>query len=231
MKRFYTQARAAPAESGFTVTLDGKPLRTPGKATLLVPTEALAVAIAEEWQAQSDDIDPLQMPLTRLAATAIDRVAPQRGAAVAEILAYVGSDLVCFRASEPAALVARQESVWQPLVAWVRERYDVALAVTTGIVAAPQQPRVADAIRRVVESLAPLPLTVLHALTTAAGSVVVGLAAMEGRLDVAGIWAAAQLEEDFQIERWGEPPESAARRQALRRDIEASCRFLALLRG
>ena len=231
MKRFYKQALAAPAEGGFTVLLDVKPMRTPGKAPLLVPTAALAAAIAEEWQAQSGDIDPLQMPLTRLVATAIDRVAPQRAAVIDEIVAYAGSDLVCYRAAEPAALVARQEAVWQPLIEWFRERYDVALDVTTGIVATPQPPRVAEAVRAVAESFPPLPLTGLHALTTASGSVVVGLAVVAGRLDLPGIWTAAQLEENFQIERWGEPPESAARRQALRRDLEASCRFLALLRA
>jgi chaperone required for assembly of F1-ATPase len=121
--------------------------------------------------------------------------------------------------------------VWQPLVDWMGERYDVALAVTTGIVPLAQPARAAKAIRSVVESFAPLPLTALHALTTASGSVVVGLAAAEGRLDPDGIWAAAQLDEDFQVERWGEPPEMAAGRQALRRDFETSCRLLALLRG
>jgi chaperone required for assembly of F1-ATPase len=230
MKRFYKHAAAAPTEGGFTVTLDGKPMRTPGKAPLVVPTQALAAALAEEWQAQTGEMEPLAMPLTRLAATAIDRVAVQRAAAVDEIVAYAGSDLVCYRAAEPAALVARQAAVWQPLVDWLRQRYDVALAVTTGIVPCPQPARVAEAIRAVVESFAPLPLTALHALTTAAGSVVIGLAAMEGRLDAGGVFAAAQLDEDFQIERWGEQPESTRRRQALRRDIEASCRFAALLR-
>lgn len=231
MKRFYKHAQAAPVEGGYAVTLDGKPMRTPGKAPLVVPTEALAAAIAEEWEAQTGDIDPLQMPLTRLVATAIDRVTVQRAAVVDEIVAYAGTDLVCYRATEPAELVARQEAVWQPLVEWLRERYDVAIAVTSGVMATAQPPRVAEAVRAVVESLPPLPLTALHALTTAAGSVVVGLAAMEGRLDLPGIWAAAQLEEDFQIERWGEPPESKRRRDALRRDLEATCRFVALLRG
>jgi chaperone required for assembly of F1-ATPase len=231
MKRFYARAQAAPAEGGYTVALDGKPMRTPGRAALVVPTEAHAAALADEWQAQTGEIRPLEMPLTRLVATAIDRVAPQRGAVIDEIVAYVGSDLVCYRVPEPAALAARQAELWQPLVEWMRQRYDVALAVTTDIVPCAQPARAAEAVRAVVDSFAPLPLTALHALTSAAGSIVVGLAAMEGRLDAEGVWAAAQLEEDFQVERWGEPPESAARRQALRRDIEASCRFLALLRG
>lgn len=231
MKRFYKFAEAAPTVGGFTVALDGKPMRTPGKAPLVVPTEVLAAALAAEWQAQADEIEPLAMLLTRLAATAIDRVVPQRAAAVDEIVAYAGSDLVCYRAEEPTALVARQAAVWQPLVEWMRERYDVALAVTTGIMPRGQPERVASAVRTAVESYGPLPLMALHALTTAAGSVVVGLAAMEGRLDAAGVWTAAQLDEDFQIERWGEAPESAKRRAALRRDFEASCRFAALLRG
>jgi chaperone required for assembly of F1-ATPase len=230
MKRFYKDAEAVRTDDGFSVTLDGKRLRTPANAPLVLPTVALAEALAAEWQAQAGEIRPLAMPLMRLVSTAIDRVAPQRDAVVAEIVAYAGSDLVCYRVCEPAALVARQQALWQPLVAWMRERYDVALALTTGIVPLRQAERVVGALRAVVESHPTMELTGLHALTTAAGSLVVGLAALEGRLDPAGVWAAAQLEEDFQIEQWGEPPEAQRRRQALREDIEASCRFVALLR-
>ncbi|MBX6323302.1 MAG: ATPase [Rhodospirillaceae bacterium] len=231
MKRFYRKAEAVRDAEGFGVALDGRRLRTPAGATLVLPTAALAEALAAEWQAQEGEIQPLRMPLMRLVSTAIDRVVPRRADVVAEIVGYAATDLVCYRAAEPPALAARQEAVWQPLLDWMRERYDLALPVTTGLAAPPQPARVGVALRLVVESYPPLPLTALHALTTTTGSVVVGLAALEGRLDAAGVWAAAQLEEDYQIEQWGEPPEAARRHRALREDIEASCRFLALLRA
>jgi chaperone required for assembly of F1-ATPase len=231
VKRFYKKAEAVPADGGFGVVLDGKRLRSPAGSPLVLPTPPLAEALAAEWHAQEGEIQPLRMPLMRLVSTAVDRVAPRRADVIAEILGYAATDVVCYRAPEPAALVARQEAIWQPLVDWMRERYDVALAVTTGIVAPPAPPRLVETLRTTVEALSPMPLTALHALTTTAGSVVVGLAALEGRLDAAGVWAAALLEEDFQIEQWGEPPEARRRREALREDIEASCRLLALLRG
>jgi chaperone required for assembly of F1-ATPase len=230
VKRFYKQAEAVPAEDGFGLALDGKRLRSPAGAVLTLPTRALAEAIAAEWQAQEGEIQPLRMPLMRLASTAIDRVVAQRADVVAEILSYAATDVVCYRAEGPPSLVARQDAHWQPLLDWMRERYDVSLAVTTGLAAPSQPARVGEVLRAVVESYPPLALAALHALTTTGGSIVVGLAAMEGRLDAAGVWAAAQLEEDFQIEQWGEPPEAQRRRRALREDIEASCRFIELLR-
>jgi chaperone required for assembly of F1-ATPase len=230
VKRFYKQAAAVPAEDGFGVTLDDKRLRSPAGATLTLPTLALAEAIAAEWQAQGDEIQPLRMPLMRLASTAIDRVTPQRADVIAEIVGYASTDAVCYRATDPAALVARQEAVWRPLVDWMRERYDVALAVTTGIAAPPTPPRLAETLCAALEALPPMPLAGLHALTTTTGSVVVALAVLEGRLDAAGVWTAALLEEDFQIEQWGEPTEAKRRRDVLRADIEASCRFVACLR-
>lgn len=231
MKRFFAKAEAVHDAEGFGVALDGRRLRTPAGAPLVLPTLALAEALAAEWQAQEGEIEPLNMPLMRLVSTAIDRVVPRRADVVAEIMGYVSTDLVCYRVAEPPALAARQEAVWQPLLDWMRERYDLALPVTTGLTAPPQSARVGEALRAVVESLPPLTLTAVHALTTASGSLVVALAALEGRLDAGGVWAAGQLEEDFQMEQWGEPPEAARRRRALREDIEASCRFLGLIKG
>jgi chaperone required for assembly of F1-ATPase len=165
-----------------------------------------------------------------LAATAIDRVTLQRGQAIEEIVGYVGTDVVCYRADRPAELVARQAAMWQPLVDWATLRFDAPLPVTTGI--APHRPPavVEAAFRSAVEPLDVWRLTALHAATTACGSIVIGLALTEQRLDAAGAWAAAHLDETYQIEQWGEDAEAAARRAELKRDIEATARFMDLLR-
>ena len=134
MKRIYRQAASRPAANGWGVALDGRPMRTPGRNELVVPSEALAAAIAAEWDAQQDEVRPMTMPLTRLAATAIDRTALQRDQIVAETANYAGTDLVCYRADHPPELAARQQSMWQPLLDWATLRYDAALAVTSGVI-------------------------------------------------------------------------------------------------
>src|SRR5882762_3965601 len=140
MKRAYKQATARAAEGGWGVALDGRPMRTPAKHELIVPSAALAEAIAAEWDAQQDEIRPPTMPLTRPAAPAIDRTRKQRELVVAEAANYAGTDLVCYRAEHPPALIARQHAGWQPLIDWAMQRYDAALAVTSGIVPQPQSP-------------------------------------------------------------------------------------------
>jgi chaperone required for assembly of F1-ATPase len=169
------------------------------------------------------------MPLTRLAATAIDRTRTQRDLVVADTAKYAGTDLVCYRAEHPPALIARQEAEWQPLIDWAMRRYDAALAVTSGIVPRPQSPAALKAFAAAVEALDDFRLTALHTMTTACGSLVIALALMEGRLDAAAAFAASQLDETFQIEAWGEDAEAAARRRGLAEDIAAAERFVHLL--
>lgn len=210
--------------------LDARPLRTPGGAEMLLPA-ALATAVAAEWEAQSDEIRPQTMPLMRLASTAIDRVAAHRQGVVDEIAGYAATDLVCYRAKHPPELAARQHAVWQPLMDWARLRFDAPLLVTTGILPRPQPAEALASLRTAVEALDLLRLTALHAAVTAAGSLVIGLALLEGRLGAREAWEASQLDETFQIERWGEDAEAAGRRAALRRDLEDARRFLDLLRG
>jgi chaperone required for assembly of F1-ATPase len=229
MKRAYKQVAAGPVDGGWGVALDGRPMRTPGKNPLALPTAALAAAIAAEWDAQQDEIRPASMPLTRLAATAIDRTAPQRDKVVDEIAGYAGTDLVCYRADHPPALAARQQAAWQPLIDWAALRYDAALAVTCGVIPTRQPPAALKAFAAAVAALDDFRLTALHALTATCGSLVIALAVLEDRLDAGTAFAASQLDETFQIEAWGEDAETAARRQALADDIAAASRFLKLL--
>ena len=229
MKRAYRDVAICAVEGGWAVALDGRPLRTPAKRELRVPTEALAEAIAAEWEAQQDEVRPASMPLTRLAATAIDHTAGQRDQVVAETANYAGTDLVCYRADHPLALIARQQAVWSPIVDWAMQRYDAALAVTSGIIPQRQSPEALNAFAAVVAAQDDFRLTALHALTAACGSLVIALALFEGRLDAEGAFAASQLDESFQIEAWGEDSEAAARRRALAEDIAAAARFVALL--
>lgn len=231
MKRVYKTVAVRPVDGGWGVALDGRPLRTPGRSELVVPGEALAAAIAAEWEAQQDDIRPQTMLLFRLAATAIDRTGPHRPRIVDEIAGYAGTDLVCYRAVEPPALVERQQAAWQSLVDWAAARYAAPLTVTAGIVPIRQSPAALAAFARIVAAQDDFRLTGLHSLTAACGSLVIALALLEGRLDAASAFAASQLDETFQIEAWGEDAEAASRRNALAADIDAAARFIRLLPG
>jgi chaperone required for assembly of F1-ATPase len=228
-KRSYAASGFAPVAAGFAIELDGKPVRTPAKAPLAVPNTALASAIAAEWQAQRERVDPLTMPLTRLASIAIDLVAPRRSAAVAAIVKYAETDLVCYRAAAPPELVRRQHAAWQPLVEWMVERHGARLAVTAGVLPCDQPAAALAAIHDAVESYDDWALAALNLAAAACGSVVVALALAAGRLDSAHAFAAAQLEESFEIEQWGEDAEQTQRRALLADDIAAAGHFLALL--
>jgi chaperone required for assembly of F1-ATPase len=229
MKRVYREATTRQAGDGSGIALDGRPMRTPAKHELVVPSAALAAAIAAEWDAQQDDIRPATMPLTRLAATAIDRTRTQRDLVIAETANYAGTDLVCYRAERPPELIARQQAEWQPLLDWAMLRYDASLAVTNGILPQPQSPAALKAFAAAVAAQDDFRLTALHAMTAACGSLVIALALLEGRLDAAAAFAVSQLDETFQIGAWGEDAEAAARRQGLVDDIAAAARFVELL--
>jgi len=225
VKRVYKKVAVRAAEGGFAVMLDGRPVRTPGRKMLVVPSRALAEAIAGEWRAQGDKVEPRSMPLTRLASTALDLVGQRRPAIVDEIAAYAMTDLVCYRADAPAELKARQHEVWQPLLDWAAARYGAALVVTAGVVPRPQPPEALAALRRAVEAYDDMALVALHAATAAAGSLIVALALLDGHIDAAEAFAISQLDETFQIERWGEDAEAARRRAALRDDLAQTAEF------
>jgi chaperone required for assembly of F1-ATPase len=231
MKRFYQRAGIVPAGPTYRVALDGKPIKTPAKRDLIVPKAALATAIAMEWNAQEGDIRPAAMPLTQLANTAIDRVMPQRAAVVQQIAGYAGTDLVCYRATRPPELTARQHTVWQPLVDWAALRYDAPLDITTGVIPVAQAPASLRAFAAAVAEHDDFALAALHVATASCGSLVIALALIEGRVEAAAAFAASQLDESFQIEAWGEDSEQAQRRQALAADIAAAAQFLSLLRA
>lgn len=229
-RRFYKTASSAPVDGGWGVLLDAKALRSPAKRPFVLPTVTLAQAIAEEWQAQGEKVDPHSMPLMQFAATAIDRLSDNRAALADEIAGYGRSDLICYRAEEPPSLARRQEETWQPLIAWAAERYDVALNVTTGIVAVEQPAHTLATFRRMLEACDLFALTALAGATGGAGSLVIALALMEGRLGPDEAADAALLEELFQAEKWGSDPEAERRRAGILADLRAAKRFHTLSR-
>ena len=222
-KRFYKQAAVIPGkDGGFVVALDGKPVRTPSRQELGVPYAALAAALAAEWEAQTDTIDPATMPLTRMINTAIDAVATAQEEVFEEILRYAGSDLLCYRAEAPDALVAREAALWDPHLDWAANM-GARLVLSQGILHV-EQP--AEAIRAVAVLLrryaTPLQLTALHTMTTLTGSLILALALAEGRADPSEIWDAAHVDEDFNVAQWGEDHEAAARRAKRWVDFDAA---------
>ncbi len=238
-KRFYERAAAEPwppseggrrGGGGFRVVLDGRPVKTPAKADMVLPSLALAEALAAEWQAQGAEVEVRSLALTGLVWTAIDRVGPGRARVVEEVAAYAAHDLLCYRAEAPAELAARQQAVWQPLLDWAALSFDARLAVTVGVVPIAQPPEALAALRQTVAAKSDLELTALGAAASAAGSLVIGLALGAGRIDAAAAFEAAQLDESYQIERWGEDPEATRRRAAIKADLEAADRLLTLLR-
>jgi chaperone required for assembly of F1-ATPase len=230
-RRAYEQVSVASAAAGFAVRLDEKPLKSPGGRPMVLPTAAMGEAIAAEWRAQGVKPDLLQLPMTRIAATALDRISAVRDGVVAELAAYAETELVCHRADEPSELVARQAAVWQPLLDWLAQHYDAPLAATTGVLPKAQPAASLQAIRRALAALDDFHLAGVSVAVAAAGSLVIGLALSAGRLDAAQAFEAAELDATFQIERWGEDEIARQRRAAVRAELETAATFARLLRG
>ncbi|HSA80994.1 MAG TPA: ATP12 family protein [Geminicoccaceae bacterium] len=226
MKRFYRSVEVAAGDDGDRVLLDGRPLRTPARRALTLPSAALAEALADEWRAQGETIRPEDMPLTRLANTAQDRMPELRAAAIDEAVAYAGTDLLCYRAATPLALVERQQHLWQPLLDWAAGTFGTRLSVTTTLLPVTQPDAAVRGLRSAVDALGDWPLVGLHAATTALGSLVLGLALTRGRIDAEQALAASLLDELFEIERWGKDAETERRHAALRREMDAAALFL-----
>jgi chaperone required for assembly of F1-ATPase len=229
MKRFYKQAAARPAEGGHEIVLDGRPVMTPARRPLLVPSQALGEAVAAEWNAQGEKVDPRSMPFTGLANAAIDRVAPDPAAFARGLALYGESDLLCYRAEGPDALVAREAALWDPPLAWARRRFDVDFELVRGIIHRPQPPLTVDRLARAVAARTPFELAALSPLVTISGSLVIALALAEEAIDVDSGWDAATLDEAWQAEHWGEDREAAAALAARRREFDSAFRFLRLL--
>jgi chaperone required for assembly of F1-ATPase len=226
VKRFWTDV-TVDAERG--VRLDGKPLRTPGRAPLLLPTAAFAEAVAEEWRACGETVDPRAMPLTGITNAAIDRIAPDPAAFAAGLAAYGESDLLCYRADEPEELAARQAAAWDPLLDWARARYDVHFEIVTGIMHRAQPAATLARLGEAVAAREAFELAALSPLVTISGSLVGALALLERAADADSVWAAANVDEDFQADRWGRDALAEAASAARRRDFDAGARVLELL--
>ena len=230
MKRFWETADALAAEGGFVIALDGRPLKTPARADLLLPTEQLAEAIAGEWTSCADDVDPAEMPLTGLANAAIDRICPQRQAYAAGIARYGETDLLCYRAEGPSALVQRQSESWDALLDWARRRYHVEFHCRPGIMHQAQPEATVRKLAHAVSQLDPFELAGLSPLVTIGGSLVAALALLEQMLPAQAAWEAVSLDDQWQLEQWGDDAEARKALDIRRRDFMAATRFLELLR-
>lgn len=208
-RRFWTETSAVPAEGGFAVHLDARPVRTPLKAPLILPTRGLADAVAAEWQAQEGKVDPETMPFTRTANSAIDKVAPQQDAVAAMLAEYGGSDLLCYRAEGPPDLVARQAEAWDPILVWALETFGADLVVTTGVIHVAQPPESLVNLHRKLGEMSAFQLSAFHDLVALSGSLVLALAVTEGRLSAEAGWSLSRIDEDWQISLWGEDEEAA----------------------
>jgi len=230
-KRFWKAASVAPCDGGFEVLLDGRKVRTPAKAPLVVPTAAMAEAIAREWDAQGETIDPRSMPVTRAANAAIDKVSHQFHEVAGLIAAYGDSDLVCYRAAFPEGLAEKQAEVWDPLIAWAGDALDAPLVPVAGVMHAAQPVASLARLEARVRALTMFELTALHDLVSLSGSLVIGLAVCEGHATAEDLWEVSRTDEMWQIAEWGEDEEASAVAAARREAFLAAERFLRLSRS
>jgi chaperone required for assembly of F1-ATPase len=229
-KRFYTDVKIKADGAGRgALLLDGKPVRTPGKAPLVAPNAALAEAIAGEWRGQEERIDPETMPLTRLANSVLDGVAGREASVIDDILAYAGSDLLCYRADGPEGLARSQATHWDPVVEWAKRDLGAPMRLAQGVMHVTQTPAALEAIGKQLAPFDTWSLAALHVLTGLTGSALLALAIARGRLSPDEAWAAAHVDEDWQIAEWGEDEEAKERRERRRRDFAAAAQMLSLL--
>ena len=231
MKRFWRDAAVAERDGGFGILLDGRPAHTPARHLLTVPNRALADAVAAEWREQPDEVNPRTMPLTRLATTVLDLMPARRSDAIEEAAGFAATDLLCYRAAEPADLVERQQAAWQPWLDWVLRQHDSSLLVTSTVTAIEQPAASLRSLRAAVERLDDWRLVGLHAATTLTGSIVLGLALESGDLPLDAAFDLACLDELYEIGRWGEEEQQRERQARLHADLAAADRFLRLLKA
>ncbi|MEZ5753927.1 MAG: ATP12 family protein [Paracoccaceae bacterium] len=227
-KRFWTEARAEDCEGGFTVRLDGRGVKTPAKVPLVVPTRAMAQAIAAEWDAQVGEVKPETMPVTRAANSAIDKIVPQRVEVVEIVAAYGASDLLCYRATGPEALIARQAEGWDGVLDWVAGAMGARLVVTQGVIPVAQPAEAVAALRAQVAGLTAFQLAAFHDLVAISGSLVLALAVIHGRLSPDAAWRLSRIDESWQVEQWGEDEEAAAMEAGKRVAFGEASRFFSL---
>jgi len=227
MKRFYKDVSLG---NGNTILLDSRTLKTPRGASLDLLTRTLADAIADEWRAQGDEIDPQSMPLTKLANTAIDGVTPRRDEVIAEIVAFAKHDHLCYRTDKPAELARRQSEAWDPLLDWAAERYGAPLMIVHGVTSVAQPESSLAALRKAVEAFDPFALSALHVIASICGSLVLALAVAAKRLSAEEAFALSQVDERFQAEKWGLDSEAETRAKRLERELVTAARFMDLSR-
>jgi chaperone required for assembly of F1-ATPase len=231
VKRFWKDVAVVEQDGGWAIELDARPVRTPARASLILPTESLANGVAEEWRSVGEEIDPRAMPLTGLSNAAIDRVAPERQAFSGGLARYAEADLACYRSEWPPELVERQEAGWDKLLSWARRRFDVDFATTSGLMHIPQPPATVEQLGHAVAALDSFQLAGLSPLVTIGGSLIAGLAVLEKSISAEEAWQAVSLDERWQIEQWGADSEAEAALENKRRDFFAAARFLSLLDG
>ena len=227
-KRFWTDATVEQVEGGFTVRLDGRAVKTPLKAALTLPSRAMADAIAQEWQAQQGQIKPETMPMTRYANSALDKVIPQFDTVVEIVAAYGETDLLCYRATGPDSLIARQITHWNPLLEWAKSDLNAALTATPGVIYIPQNPAALAVLRHKITALSPFQLAAFHDLVAITGSLVLALAIVAGHLPPEQAWQISRIDENWQIEQWGIDDEAAALAASKQAALIEAARFLTL---
>jgi chaperone required for assembly of F1-ATPase len=227
-RRLYKEVSVVGTPPSFRVTLDERPLRTPLKRLLDLPTEALAQAVAGEWKMQGETIDIRSMPLTRLANTALDRVAPDLGRIIGQIVEFAGTDLVCYRAEKPQDLIERQARAWQPILEWARQVLGAEFQSTEGVIHIQQPEASLGATQNYLARKSPWELAAIHNATTLTGSALIAAMACEQVLPASEAWAAAHVDEDWQIEHWGWDEEARHRRNHRRREFDICLRFCEL---
>lgn len=229
MRRFWKEVEVQHEAGGWAIRLDDRPLRTPARAALLLPTEPLGQAVADEWRSAGETVDPRAMPMTGLANAAIDRVEPERQAFAGGLARYGEADLACYRSDWPPDLVERQSNAGDPLLAWARRRFDLDFVTTSGMLHVPQPPATVDRLARAVSALDGFRLAGLSPLVTIGGSLVAALAVLEKAMTPEEAWDAVSIDERWQLEQWGDDAEAVAALENRRSDFMAAARFLALL--
>lgn len=229
MKRFWKEVTVEREGKGWIIRLDGRPVKTPARADLLLPSEGLANSIAEEWRHVEQKVDPRALPLTGLANAAIDRIQPDHGVFAASLAKYAEADLACYRAEGPRALVERQEEHWDKLLAWARRRYDVEFVTTAGLAHVPQPGTTVERVSHAVAALDAFMLAGLSPLVTIGGSLLAALAVLEKAMSVEEAWQAVTVDDRWQLEQWGSDAEAEVALENRKRDFFAAARFLDLI--
>ena len=231
MKRFYKTVSTREAPSGYEVLLDSRVIKTPAKKALVAPTQRLALAIADEWEAQSEVIQPDTMPMMQFVSTAFDRVAENFDLVTDEIAAFGGTDLLCYRADEPVELIEREEACWGPYLVWAKDTLGAKLSITSGIMPISQEAETLERLKAEVKNFSVFEVTALHEFTNGLGSLILALAFMKGHSSLEKVMEASLLDHNFQEEQWGEDWEVTEKREKLRANLKNAAEFLCLLKG